>query len=194
MFFVSYIMLWTLTIVNLVGVFMLFRHLGKQLEHSTVAASEQGPEIGSHDGLNLQTIDGRNIQLGDGRSYLIAFTSPRCAACMKVLPIIREELSRGRETRRAVVLVHQGDVDAAEGYVDEMPASVLTVADPERQLAGRWNVRGTPYFVVTDGAGVVRRKGRGSSQEQVASFMNEPLGGSYISVDTASGFESASRT
>jgi hypothetical protein len=58
-----------------------------------------------------------------------------------------------------LVVIHHGDVESTKGYVHGMPATVRPVSDSARNLARLWQVRRTPYFVVTGPGGLVRGKG-----------------------------------
>lgn len=58
-----------------------------------------------------------------------------------------------------------------------MPDDVLAVADPAGDLSRLWHVPVTPFFVMTDGDGVVRRKGAGMTGIQVESLFDLPTPG-----------------
>lgn len=171
MFAISYVTLWVLTTVLFVAVLLLYRHFGRQLQASQAQHAAQGPPMDEPVNVSLETIDGKTVTIGDGsHPYVVAFTAPGCPACIAVQPFLSGGATRV-DTVHDVLLVHHGDVDSARAYAAGVPAA-LVIADPRRELSRLWNVPVTPYFVVTDKDGRIRRKGVGTSREQVNAYLS----------------------
>jgi thiol-disulfide isomerase/thioredoxin len=169
MFLVSYVALWMLFVILFVAVYLLYRHFGRQLLEKKAADDAQGPVVNEMVRVSLETIDGKRIDVGPEveRAFVIAFTAPRCPGCRMIQPLLRDAAMDGRD----IVVVYHGDVQSTRTYVEGMPASVRAVSDPGRELSRMWRVRVTPFFVVTDSNGMVRRKGSGVSLQQVGSLI-----------------------
>jgi thioredoxin-related protein len=106
------------------------------------------------------------VGTGDHSEVVIAFLSARCKGCRQIRPLLGEVAGDVEQ----VLVVFNGDVEATGEYVQNMPAEVLAVSDANRELAKLWRVHTTPFFVIVDERGRVRRKGVGGSVGQVKAF------------------------
>jgi hypothetical protein len=169
---ISHIALWVLMGILYVAVLMLYRQFGQELLSERERQDAQGPKLDESANVVVETIDGRNYSLSEARrSHLIAFTSPKCRACAQIQPVLGSLAAKG-SNGTAIMIVHRGDSGSARSYVEDLPANVLAVADEAGDLFRHWNVRSTPFCVVTDGNSVVKMKGVGHSEARLRSLFD----------------------
>ena len=167
---ISHVALWVLMSILYVAVWMLYRHFGQQLLIEQERQDAQGPKLDELADVVVETIDGRNYSLSEARrSHLIVFTAPKCPACTQIKPVLGSLAAR-RSNDATIMIVHRGDSDSTGSYVEDLPATVLAVADEARVLFRHWRVRSTPFCVVVDGNAVVKMKGVGTSEKRVRSL------------------------
>lgn len=172
MFLVSYIALWCLTAVLFIAVMLMYRHVGQQLQSAADRRAQQGPAVDEQLEVTLETLGGGTVAIGPQAAgpQLVAFTAPGCGTCNRIQPILRDVIATGKSNGRQVVVVHRADAERTRSYLRKMPSAVAVVADPEGALSKLWGVQATPYFVATDKAGIVRRKGVAITGEQIGEF------------------------
>jgi hypothetical protein len=143
---VAFVVQWVLLVVLAVVVVALARQVGvlhlRLAPTGALEVDDEGPPIGEapptrtargHDGTT--TLVG-----GPGPGRLVAFVSPTCPICERILPSLPA-------------------VAKATGLVAQV------VSDPDLEAA--YGVPGVPFVVVLDERGVVRSKGTVNSLEQL---------------------------
>lgn len=147
----AFVVQWVLMAVLAVVVAALARQIGVlHLRLEPVGAlevDEEGPPLG--DAPEPRAARGRDqtsvIVGGPGPRRLLAFVSPTCPICERILPSLPAAAAAG-------------------GLVPQV------VSDPE--LESRYRVPGTPFVVVLDEMGVVRSKGTVNSLEQIEGLID----------------------
>jgi hypothetical protein len=148
----AFVVQWILLAVLTVVVVALARQIGVlHLRISPVGAlemDEEGPALGEP--LASRTAAGRDggttvIIGGPGARRLLAFVSPTCPVCERILPSLPA-------AARASGLVAQ------------------VVSDPDAERA--FDVPGVPFVVVVDELGVVQSKGTVNSLEQLEGLID----------------------
>jgi thiol-disulfide isomerase/thioredoxin len=170
----SYLANWILLVVLYAAVFLLYRHFGGQLAERKKAQAQSdemtGPKINETVALKLKTVDGVLYEMGSDsrRPNVIVFGSVGCGHCEKARPIL-EALAMEHKAV-SVVVVYAGDSESTRHFAGGLTSDIVAVSDPDRELMGIWNVRGTPYFVATDSSGVIRKKGYGATKQHLQAF------------------------
>jgi cytochrome c biogenesis protein CcmG/thiol:disulfide interchange protein DsbE len=119
-----------------------------------------GPVVGAPaPGLVVSTIDGRIIDLADlrGRPVWLTFGASWCQACRAENPDIESAFQAATDGNLAVIAVFISEGNAAVAdYAGLAGLTYDKIADPDRQLAGRFRVVGLPSHFFIDRLGIVR--------------------------------------
>src|SRR5688572_23997509 len=167
LFFYTYVALWLITAVLYVAVFLLYRHFGQELLERRNFQERLGPKLNEKAIMTLKTVDGTEYNLFNGRSHVFLFAAPNCRLCEAVKPLIESLSSRqGIST----IVIYAADEKATRDYTAAI--SGIAVSDSKREISKAWNVRSTPYFVVTDSQAVVRKKGAGNNPKAIAQYFD----------------------
>jgi methylamine dehydrogenase accessory protein MauD len=163
----SYLALWVLVVVLAVLVVALARQVGtlhlRLGPRGALELDDEGPPLGeAPQPAELSDLRGRPLTVGGpGSPQLLLFVSAGCPICREVLPGVGAAAAVARMT--PVVVADSDGPEVRHAYGDGTPAPV--VAAPE--LAGRYEIPGTPYAVALDELGVVRAKGTVNNLEQM---------------------------
>jgi len=107
------------------------------------------------------TLDSRSL-IGK-KALLVRFQSSWCKVCGEEAPIIERIWTRYRPLGIEVLGVHVEDTEAdARRFLKNVGATYPAGMDPRRQIANRFNAKGTPYTIVINKRGeiVARFAGR----------------------------------
>jgi cytochrome c biogenesis protein CcmG/thiol:disulfide interchange protein DsbE len=119
-----------------------------------------GPVVGAPaPALVVSTIDGRVINLTDlrGRPVWLTFGASWCQACRAENPDIESAFHAAADGDLAVIAVFISEDNATVAdYARLVGLTYEKVADPDRDLAGRYLVVGLPSHFFIDRLGVVR--------------------------------------
>lgn len=125
-----------------------------------------GPAIGAPaPNLALSTIDGRLVNLTDlrGRPVWLTFGASWCQACRAENPDIEAAFEAATDGDLALIAVFISEDDATVAdYARRVGLTYEKVADPNRDLAGRYRVVGLPSHFFIDRVGVLREVRVGS--------------------------------
>lgn len=169
----SYVALWVLVAALSVLVLALARQIGvlhlRLGPRGALEIDDEGPPLGeAPEPADASALDGRRVTVGGpGEPQLLFFVSPGCPICRELLPSLAPAARAARMTPVAIVDVEEPV--AREAYTHADPGVPL-VAAPE--LAGSYDVPGTPYAVVLDAIGVVRAKGTVNNLEQIEGLVD----------------------
>ena len=172
LFFFSYVALWLITGLLYVAVFLLYRHFGQELLERRNFQERLGPKLNEKANMSFKTVDGTDYNLFNGRSHVFLFAAPNCQLCEAVKPLIK-----GLSARPDIgtIVIYAADEKATRDYTAAI--SGIAVSDAKREISKAWNVRSTPYFVVTDSQAVVRKKGGGNNPEAIAQYFDTAISG-----------------
>jgi methylamine dehydrogenase accessory protein MauD len=114
----------------------------------------------------LPDLAGRDVSLHDfaGRDVLLVFTQSGCGPCHAILPELNRVQARGEVQ---VVVINNGDADAARTSAAEVRARFPILVQDRFALSKKYKVFATPFAFLIDGAGVVRSKGIAGSRQYV---------------------------
>lgn len=151
-FYVSYILLWFLCIVEGTLLLLVYRHFGL-MQLGTAASTERD---GLHTGSVVPPIisisphnDPINWLPEQGRSYLVAFVSATCAPCMNILPVLYRLAATSKELEVLVVVAGQRDAALELLNAHTPPPSLYYIAEANSSVFHDYLVRVTPFaFVV----------------------------------------------
>jgi hypothetical protein len=147
----AFVVQWMLLAVLAVVVVVLARQIGVlhlRLEPlGALEIDDEGPGLGEAPPLrSANSAAGSTVFVGGaGEQRLLAFVSPTCPVCERVLPSL-------------------------PAAADAFGLELQVVSDPELERA--YNVPGVPFVVVFDEFGVVRSKGTVNTLEQVEGLVD----------------------
>jgi methylamine dehydrogenase accessory protein MauD len=171
---ISYLALWTLTLLLAVVILAHSRLLGL-LHHRFGPARARPLADGPKLGARLKRLSGRRV---DGSAWahtfpaeadlIVVFISPQCQTCNELMPHAKDFV-RAHPDVPLVLLSTLGDLAMNRAYVGFLRLERLTyVVAP--QAAGELNVEGTPYALHLDREGTVTAKGLVNAYEQLVSL------------------------
>lgn len=146
----SYVMLWLVVGVLGFTCVALLRQIGvlhARLRPMGVHFAGEGPERLTA-APPVAGVDYRAARL-----TLVAFTSPTCEVCARLVPSLR----------------------ALDEQYDELQLEVVSHGLPTAATFAAFNVTSTPYLVSVDRAGVVRARGVANTLEQAEVMVEESL-------------------
>ena len=163
--------LWVLVVALCVVVVALARQIGtlhmRLGPRGALEMDDEGPELGSPAiSIPSQDLAGEPVVVGSA-SQLLMFVSPGCHVCEQVLPSISAVAEHGK--LRPFVIT---DVDEEETALTFKNKRVAAPVVSGIAIAQAYEVPGTPYVVVTDGAGAVAAKGTVNNLEQVEGLID----------------------
>lgn len=128
----------------------------------------------------LPALDGTPVSLDallePGRPVLLVFASPTCAPCGALLPeIVRWSAALGERITFAVVESGVSDPAATAAMLGDV-GELTVLVEPERELAERFLVQGTPTGVAVDADGRIARPmapGAGGIERLIRTIMRE---------------------
>ncbi len=175
---ISYLALWTLTLLLAVLILAHSRLLG--LLHHRFGPGQarplaDGPELGAR----LKRLAGRRL---DGSAWvhafpaeadlIVLFVSPQCQTCNELMPHAKDFV-RAHPDVPLVLLSTLGDLAMNRAYVGFLRLERLTyVVAP--QASDELKVEGTPYALHLDREGTVTAKGLVNTYEQLVSLRQSP--------------------
>lgn len=144
---------------------------------------ESGPEIGTTLARVALEPTPRTAAVGavapfiPGRYSVLLFVAPTCRVCK---PLLRP-LQRLQEHRpdAAMYLIADVDGDRADEYAKRARVDLPFYTAPS--LLERWNVKGTPFVVVSDSERRVLRAGVANTIEQVELLLDGVAAGNSLS-------------
>jgi methylamine dehydrogenase accessory protein MauD len=106
----------------------------------------------------LPSADGKEVALHDfaGRKVLLVFTQSGCSPCKKIVPQLNRLGSHGDSE---VLVVNNGDADAARKWSAEVGARFPVLAQDRFSVSKRYEVFATPFAFLIDEKGVIFAKG-----------------------------------
>ncbi len=163
LWFVSYIGLWIVTLIQACILVALLRQVGLlhlRLQPAGARTTNIGPEIGTRlPEIQVNDIFGDLVPVvSHSRARLLLFIAPPCSACAELLPGAKT-LARSERTRMDVVfLTAFEDQEVNQAYVEQHALTDLPYV-ASAHLAQEYGVLGTPYALAIDADGIVRAKG-----------------------------------
>jgi methylamine dehydrogenase accessory protein MauD len=157
---------------------VLYRRLDELRSTNTSPFATQGVAPGTPaPAFTLPRLGGDDLSLSDyqGRPVLLAFLSPGCGPCEKLLPHIDALVDRPDLSPLQVLLVSQGSREVNRHYVDQHNIRSPLLLQEGREVLEAYLVQGTPFVFGIDANGVVRQRGVANGREQLESLL-PPMG------------------
>ncbi len=165
--------------VLLAGLFGLLTYLllsrgeSARLVDTPAGAGDSSPGIHPGDlardfeALNLEDV---RVRLSDlrGQPLVINFWATWCTSCLAEMPVL-EQQRREREAESLQILaVNVGeDRKTARAFIEELELFDFIIAlDPDLTVADAYGVRGLPYSLFIDSAGVIQAEYRGQLDDE----------------------------
>ena len=172
-FFVSYLALWGLTLLQGTAVLGLYRYFGKTILDGRQARASEGPSVARP----LPSIELRGntgIRLGSPKAayQFIYCISSTCGLCVEAFPVFCEFALRHASTMESI-LVYAGPQKALESLGASVPTSVALVTDRKRRVATGLGIYHVPFAVLVDSEGIVHAKGMPSKEKDFAWFWEQ---------------------
>lgn len=170
-FLLSYVVLWALVGLSFLMWLAVLRQIG--IFHSRwgprgVLVTEEGPELGAVvPRFRTPSVGGLELEFpGDAFLNLALVMNPNCSACDLLAPSLRTLMRDPPEGLETMVLLSDGDDEAARELSsrhDLNPARVASVPFAASML----NIQSTPMALVLDQEGHLMGKGIANSLEQL---------------------------
>jgi len=160
-FYVSYISMWILLLIEGLLLLLVYRHFGLAALGTVESIQRDGLPIGE-DAVPFEgiTAQGESVHWipQPGRSYLLAFVSPDCGPCERIIPSL---LQLATFNVVGVVLVVTGQRALATKLEEKfgLAATVTCLAEEENHIHEGYHVRVTPFAFMIGGDGRILAKG-----------------------------------
>lgn len=166
-FYISYIAMWVLLLTEGLLLLLVYRHFGLATLGTIEGVQHDGLKIGERafpiEGVTTQ---GEHIQWSPelSHSYLLAFVSPNCGPCERILPFIT-----ALNSNVEVILVVAGSRMLANKLKMRFRLSSLMIclAEEEEHVYRDYRVRVTPFAFMIGGDGRIRAKGLCDTAEKL---------------------------
>ena len=161
-FSISYIVMWVYLLLLGVLVLLLYRHFGlvalgsvDGIQRDGLAVGEKAPDI---TGLNLAG-EMTLWKPGQGRTSFLAFVSPECGPCARIVPFINQVATTNRDLE--ILLITSGPQERLDLLIEKFhPASPIScLTDDGSGASQHYRVRVTPFAFVVGGNGQILAKG-----------------------------------
>lgn len=172
----SIVLLWILLLGVALSVLRVQQTVGG-IQYSLERRAAEGPPEGGRAPMllgrifgwragKLQISEGVEILAADPRPILLWFMGAGCRPCQHLLPTVSAIADEYGASVRSVVTA-AGAPEEIRFLAERVSPSVTVIADPERVNAKRWQVHMTPFVIVVDAGGTIRRKIAEISLDQV---------------------------
>jgi methylamine dehydrogenase accessory protein MauD len=175
-FYLSYIVLWIVVVVQIVLTLSLARLVGqlsRRFPPSGALLVDPGPDIGEIISGNWDASDlydqPAQISFPRARDLFFYYLSPHCTSCNKLMPAAKsffQEISAQADT--VIVLVH-GSPEMQRQYVQAQDLNRYLVLH-ESALPVTWRVGGAPFGVWVASNGTIKSKGLINLREHLESL------------------------
>jgi hypothetical protein len=158
-FLISYVFLWILVLVLVVGVYALYHHFGQTYLTSREGREDQGPDVGTKiAAITADDVKGQALAVPPiQRPLLLLFTSTTCKICSGLRAEIRQFAVDHPEV--AVTVLCEGHPRAVQAWAEDLADAAHVVADPRSRLTTKYGVGVLPFSVAVGPDGVVRGRG-----------------------------------
>lgn len=173
--FVSYLALWILVLLEGAVILVLLRQIGLlhlRLQPAGARMTNVGPEIGTMlPERRADDLAGHSVAIIDHRRpRLLLFVSPHCGACDELMPAVKTIAKGERETLDVILITANDDEAANRAYVKKHGLSDIPYV-VSADVAWDLRVMTTPHALIIDTAGVVRGKGMVNHIEHLESLV-----------------------
>lgn len=174
-FYVSYVTLWLLMIVQGILLLLVYRHFGLMLMGKLEGVERDGLPVGARVApVRGVTEEGDVVEWmpKPSRLHLVAFVSADCNHCAQVLPSIAQLGDERADID--ITLLTRGSREAAAQLSKKIgtSTSVVCLADPAGSAYEGFRVRVTPFAFLIGTEGRVRAKGLCDNVEKLQGILS----------------------
>lgn len=199
--FVLLIILWGFVLLEGLLLFGILRQFGLLYHRVDTLANThppvaQGLMVGtSSPDFTLDRVGGGQVCLRDylGHPLILAFVSPGCAPCERLLPHLDALLDRPDLGGLQVLLISQGSPETNEKYRERHQIRCPLLLQTHREVMGEYLVTGTPYVYGIDPEGTILQAGVANSAEQLERLLPLSNGATKERTQQGSGASGARR-
>ncbi len=164
-----------LLMVAIAGLFLRMMQLQSRvlaaLQPFQAMSQPEGLEVGTQAPIfTLTDSEGRPVSLANltGQRLLLVFSSTHCPACQAMYPHLQAFCKSHQDLR--VVMISRGSVEENRALVEEQGFG-FPVLSWDGTVAGAYQVPGTPFFYVIDGAGTIINRGFAGTLAQLEALV-----------------------
>lgn len=166
---VSYILLWVVVCVLVVGVAGLYSAFGASQMNRVSSLPAQGPELGEQ--LTVPHLVDMHEHAVEESSTRWVFVSPDCSFCAAV----KRELRGYREALSGTVIVCRGQLAEIEAWTADLPDWPQVVADDDGRVSKLFSVHVSPFYVRLDYDGTCIAKGILSNHRGIGYYEEQTI-------------------
>lgn len=172
-FYVSYVAMWILLLIPGFLVLLIYRHFGLMAMGSVEGVQRDGLSVGERaPAISGITVQGEVINWTPQptRRYFLAFVSPNCSPCARVLPFINQLAITSSDLK---VLLLASSKDNLHQLVEKYhpSSSILCLADLGKGTMEQYRVRVTPFAFLIGEDGRVLAKGLCDSKTRLQEML-----------------------
>jgi hypothetical protein len=171
-FWISYVALWLLVVLAIIGVLGLYYHFAQIYLNSREGRIDgQGPQVSEVAPPMQYTADGNGRPVNDGVAKVMVFVSDDCHLCNS----IQLELSHSDQQELAqsdgIVFV-DGSEDSVAKWRSVIPLTWKVIRDKKGKVAVRYHIQSTPYAFSLDSDNIVVAKGNVNQVTEIVEKFN----------------------
>lgn len=170
---ISYLALWTLSLMLTMAVFLALRQLGLAYAGTSAGVARDGLQVGSE----APDFSGTG-ELGALERFsavagwrVLVFGRPVCPPCQALVPGLNA-LASSVGSRLTLLFLSQGDQEATEIFRSETGITVPVWGIDANEVGDRYKVRVSPFCFVVDPDGVIRSKGPANAREHLEALLD----------------------
>lgn len=155
LFLVSYVLLWILVVVCLVGLFGLYHHFGQMYLVGPESRGRQGQPVGDMvRAVEALSLNDEPVLIPAQGPTLLLFVSTTCNTCKVIRDALPAVQTVHPELR--IVIFCGGRSPMVRAWSQHVPAGVDVVADPRTKLASTYGVDLTPFAIGVGAEAMIR--------------------------------------
>lgn len=174
-FYVSYIAMWALLLIEGLLLLLVYRHFGLAALGTVEGIQRDGLPVGEHV-LPFEGVTAKGESINwipqAGRSYLLAFVSPDCGPCERIIPSLLQLATFYNRIEVVFVVTGQRSLVTKLENKFGLPSSITCLAEEESPIHEDYRVRITPFAFMVGGDGRIRAKGLCDTIEKLQALLS----------------------
>ena len=172
-FWLSYVMLWAVTLLLSFAMMLLLRDLARRRLVSRDGSKRPVLPVGSvWSGITVPTTAGATLQLPEPAvDQLIVVGAKRCALCRQALLTLGQMSTEAGVSLR-YLFVYPGTKEEMQLHIGEAPVGVTVIYDTQNVTRRQLGIVSFPYAIGIDASGRVREAMVAHKREQLDSLVS----------------------